>query len=207
MSEEAIQHEHDKRHGHEGGAQKQKLHERFRRSWLNELREEGQEENGQLGIENVEQEGLHHEANGCSCGACTVDGEGRRVTPGGNGDVEQVGHTGVLEGLEGKGARMHDGSKTKDGSQQMRNDARRTPKCGKHACLSTLNKARRNGKDNPGAGNEHDDERGDQEFKAEHLWSHQKSFGMAIVTSGVLDNRLPERAARRESRSADSQSG
>ena len=61
MSEEAIHHENDKRHGHEGGAQKQKLHERFRRSWLNELREKGQAEKVQLGVEEVEQEGVDPE--------------------------------------------------------------------------------------------------------------------------------------------------
>ena len=55
MCEKTIDYEYYKRHRHERSAEQKKLEKRLVRAWLNKLRKESQEEDGQFGIENVEQ--------------------------------------------------------------------------------------------------------------------------------------------------------
>lgn len=169
MGEETINYEHDERHRHECSAQDQKLKERFSRPGLHKLRQEGQEKDGQFRIENVEQERLSNQTGRRSCGRACVNDKSRLVTPGGEGNVEQVGDARVLHGLKSKRACVHDGCQAKNGSQEMRHDASRAPKCRKHACLPPLDKTGGYGIDDARARNEHHNERCDQKFKGEHL--------------------------------------
>lgn len=54
VGKKAVDDEYEKSHGHENGAQQKKLQERFVRIGRNELRQEGEEEDGQFRVEDVQ---------------------------------------------------------------------------------------------------------------------------------------------------------
>jgi hypothetical protein len=76
------------------------------------------------------------------------------------------GHARVTQ-LERECAGVHHRRQAED-RQQVRHDAQRAAHRGQHTGLSALQQRGGHGEDHPGAGNEHHDERGDEEFEGEH---------------------------------------
>eukprot|EP01136_Pigoraptor_vietnamica_P045699 Opistho-1_new@23982 len=172
MGHQAINHEDDESHRHEHRAQQQQLQQRRPGAGtrLHELRQEGEEENGELGVEDVQQESLRHQARrrGARRSGVAVHCEGRGVAPGGVGHVEQVGHAGELEHLEGQRAGVHHRGQAQHGGQQVRHDTGRAAQRRVDAGAAALREPGRHRVENPGARDEHHDERGDEELDADH---------------------------------------
>ena len=62
MRQQAVHNEHCERHCHKHPAQHEQLGERRRCAWFNELRQEGQEKDGELRVQDVEQDCLDDNA-------------------------------------------------------------------------------------------------------------------------------------------------
>jgi len=63
---------------------------------------------------------------------------------------------------------MHDRCKSQHRREQVRNDAQRAADRSQKGSAAALHQPGGNGEDDAGSGNEHDDERGDQEFRGRH---------------------------------------
>lgn len=157
MCKKAIEYKYDECHSHESSAQQKKLEKRFRRTRLNKLWKESQEEDGQFRIENVEQERLYNQTDGRVRGGIFVNGESRLVAPSGVGDVEQIGNARVLQGLKSERACVHDCGQTQNRGHEVGEYPCRASERGEDACLSALGKTGGDSVDDPCAGNKHHD--------------------------------------------------
>lgn len=169
VGQESIEHEHDKRHGHKDAAQKKKLGQGTGGIGGHELRKEGEEKDGQFGVEDVEKERLDNKGGSGDPRGSLFHRKSRLVLPRGIRDVEKIGYPRVLQGLEGNRAGVHDCRKAEDRGEEMGNDPHGAPQRRVDAGPSPLGQAGRDGEDDAGAGDKDDDEGGDQKFKAYHL--------------------------------------
>ena len=101
--------------------------------------------------------------------AVRFDGECGLVPPRRVGEVEQVGHAGVLENLERDRARVHEGGQAKHGRERVRHDAGGATERREDAGLAPLQKPGGNGEDDARSRDEDDDQGGDQKFDGNHV--------------------------------------
>src|SRR4030081_2151911 len=98
--------EDDEREHHENGAQLDHADERMRIAGTYELRQKGKEENGELRIQDVDQDGGDDHVYGRALGRLILNREGALLLQRCPGEYEKVGHTNILECLKRNGTRM-----------------------------------------------------------------------------------------------------
>ena len=106
----------------------------MRRVRLDELRQERQEEDRQLGVQDVEQECLQDKTASTSSARRLVDGERRFVAPRRVRQVEEVSDAAELQALERDCAHVQYRRQTEDCRQQVRHDAGGAAQGGMDAC-------------------------------------------------------------------------
>src|SRR5205814_530887 len=111
------------------------------------------EEDGQLRVQDVEQERLGDDALRTCRGWLLVNGKRLFVAPRRVRQIEQICHAGKFESLKGDGTHVEDCGEPDHGCQEVRKDASCAAEGGKDARLLAAKKPRRNGEEDTGAGN------------------------------------------------------
>ncbi len=158
MGDPAVDNKYREGHAHEDRAERQQLNQRLRRTRLDELGQECQEKDGQLRVEDVQQERLDDDARRAGSRNAAIDRKSRLVAPRGIGDIEKVRNASVFEHLKGHCTCVHDGRQTEDGGGQMGNDSGRTAEARVDACRPALNQAGGDRVDHSSAGNQDDNQ-------------------------------------------------
>ncbi len=88
--------------------------------------------------------------------------------PSGIGQIEQISYACIFEQAESEGAGVHDRGQAEDGGQQMRHDTQRTTQSRPKARALAAHEPGRDRENRACAGNEDDDEGGDEEVEGDH---------------------------------------
>ena len=132
---------------------------------IDELRQEGQEEDRQFRIEDVEQGSRHGDARQAARLVTRLDLQRAAIANGLPCEPEQIGDAGEFYRLEGQRAGMQDRRDAEDRGQHVRHNAERAAKCRRDAGEPAPRKRHGQRVDDAGAGREDDDERGDKKFR------------------------------------------
>ncbi|KAI1698000.1 hypothetical protein Ddc_19394 [Ditylenchus destructor] len=179
--EDAVDREDGEGHRHEDGGEGEHLVGRLGRVGGDELRQKCDEEDRQLGVEQVHQDRVNDDLARRTGWGVGLDGEGAAIAQRGPGHVEQVQHARDLDRVEGGGAGMQQRGQAGDRGQHVRNDAQRAADGRHHRGARALREAGRQRHERARPGRRDDDQRGDQEFRAGD-GRHGRASGMAMDT-------------------------
>src|SRR5207248_5745111 len=102
-----------------------------------ELREEREEEQGQLRVEHVDGNGgADYPRRGAAAAVLFVDAQRALLAQRTPGEIEQVRHPEVLQGLKSDRARIEERSEPHDRGGHVRDDAERAPERCDDACAT-----------------------------------------------------------------------
>ena len=133
-----------------------------------EVRKKAQEENGELGIENIDEKRAQNDRAGGKTGPLCREGELLIVAPHIPRQIQKIRSTRVFQNLKGERAHVHQCGKPQNTGGQMRDDAQCAPDCGGHAAPPAGADARGDGEDHARAGNQDHQERGSKKFSGNH---------------------------------------
>ncbi|KAF1858123.1 hypothetical protein Lal_00010642 [Lupinus albus] len=162
--ETAIKRKDQKRHGHED--QPEIDHAPCRQSLIrrDELRQEGEKEDRQFWVQQIDEDRLTDDAGGLPGLPGVVDLQ-RTVFPQRvPRHVEKIGDPQIFDDTEGQRTGVQYGGKAGDGGKQMRHDAKRAAERRDDARPRPLRKTGGQRVDHAGSGRRGDDERCDEEF-------------------------------------------
>lgn len=162
--ERAVADEDDECQQHEHPRQPQHDERRRGRSGWHELRQESQEEQRQLRVQDVQEDTVAHDPAGRSRGALAFDLQRAALAQHTPGHVQQVADAQVLDDHERHGAGVQQRGQTGDAGGDVRDDPERTadrrPDAGAPASPESAGQRVQNA----GARQQDDDHRRDQEF-------------------------------------------
>ena len=158
---------------------------------IDELRQEGHEEDRQLGIEEIDQDGGDDHLQRRAPAGRRFDLERAVLLQRHPGEVEQIGDAGILEDLEGDGAGMEQRGKPEDGGSHVGDDAERAAEGGDDAGAGAAREAGGKRVEDAGAGRGDDDERGEEEFEMHGTDAAME--GLAAILAPAGPRRQPEK--------------
>lgn len=133
------------------------------------MRQEGKEEDRQLGIEDVDQDAGDDHVPGRARIDMIGDLQGTPLAKCLPGHVEQIGDAEILDRLEQERAGVQYRREPEKRRSDMRHDAERRGESRENAGASAARQRRRQRIEHAGAGRRHDDQRGQKEFGAHDL--------------------------------------
>ena len=131
-----------------------------------ELRQERHEEDRQLGIEEIDQDGGDDHLKRRAGAGLLLDRQRAVLAQRRPGQIEKVGDADILEDLEGDRAGMKQRGKPEDGGGHVRDDAERAAEGGDDARPRAARQARGKGVEHAGSRCDDDDQRRNQKLDA-----------------------------------------
>jgi epoxide hydrolase len=167
--ETSVSNEHDECEQHEHGAQLDHADEGIGIPGTHELREKGEEENRELGIQDVDQNGGDDHMPCRARGGVRLDGEIALLLQRFPRNEKKVGNARIFEGLKRSGAGVQEGRESGDGRDHVRDDPEGTSDGGDHTRPGAARESGGHRVENAGARRGDHDERCQEECGA-HGW-------------------------------------